>query len=408
VLVWIHGGAYLSGSGACDSYDGTSFARRHGIVVVTINYRLNVFGYLHLADLSSDEEGSGNCGLLDQVAALSWVHDNISSMGGDPANVTIAGESAGAMSVGALLATPAARGLFHRAVLQSGAPNARTRDGAAEVTRRLLEHLDIPCDAAAPAALRLRPADEVEAAYAVVSAQLMAEPTADSGFTFAPVIDGTVIVEDPITAIQAGCVRDVPLLIGTNLDEMQVMQIVAPDFYPCDEVELGHRFASLFGEHADRAASLYADQVKGTDWNPWWQVEGDRLFLLPAVQLAEAQRAAGGQAWMYLFAWRSPGDDGRLGAMHTMEIPFAFHTLDSGSGPFLTGGPADEVRPLADTMHASWADFARHGSCDWQGYDATSRATMVYDVEPTLVQDPQRERRLLWEDMTFPGGGQQS
>jgi para-nitrobenzyl esterase len=191
----------------------------------------------------------------------------------------------------------------------------------------------------------------------------------------------------------------VPLLIGTDLDEMQVMQVVAPEQYAFDDATLSQRFAAVFGEHADRAASLYADQVKGTGWNPWWQVEGDRLFLLPATELAEAQLAAGGDAWMYLFAWRSPGDGGRLGAMHTMEIPFVFNTLDLGSSPFITGGPPADVRPLAHLMHTAWAAFARRGVCSWPSYDTGRRATMVFDVHSKAIEDPSRDRRLLWADV---------
>jgi para-nitrobenzyl esterase len=403
VLVWIHGGAYVTGTGACEAYDGTAFAERHDIVVVTINYRLNVFGYLHLADLSPDETDSGNCGLLDQVAALQWVQDNISKFGGDPTNVTVAGESAGAMSVGALLAVPAARGMFQRAVLQSGAPNVRTRDGATAVTRRLLDHLDIPADAGAPAALRALPADRVEQACNLVISELLAEPAIDAEYPFAPVVDGSALPEDPIMAIRGGAAREVPLLIGTTLDEMQVMHVMAPDFYAFDKELLSARFAAVFGDDADRAASLYTALVAGTGWNPWWQAEGDRFFLLPAEQLAEAQRVAGGQAWMFLFAWRSPSDQSRLGAMHTMDVPFVFHTLDRGPGPFITGGPPDEVRGLADTMNDVWAVFVRTGSCDWPTYAAPTRATMVFDVDSKVADDPQQERRMLWDSVPFPG-----
>ncbi|MGE3327693.1 MAG: carboxylesterase/lipase family protein, partial [Acidimicrobiia bacterium] len=226
VMVWIHGGAFLTGSGATPTFDGSSFAREHDIVVLTINYRLNVFGFLHLGGIDPSEVGSGNCGLLDQIAALEWVKENISRLGGDPANVTLFGESAGAMSVGILLATPAARGLFRKAILQSGAASSTVDlETAQHAAEQLLARLGLSTDADPIASLRALPADDVLAAYVDTVRHLSASiPPERAGFLFAPVVDGAVLPVDPLTALRQGASSDVAVMIGTNADEMEVMR----------------------------------------------------------------------------------------------------------------------------------------------------------------------------------------
>ena len=223
VLFWIHGGAFVNGSGSVPWYDGSSLAARGDVVVVTINYRLGAFGFLDLSDLGGpDYQASGNLGLLDQIAALRWVQENISVFGGDPNRVCLTGESAGAMSVGTLLATDAAKGMFHRAILQSGAPVAQDQDSSLAIAVRLLHELGLPGGGSGLQRLRARPATEiVEAADRVMRAQQATTLAGGAGgFAWSPVIDGTVIREHPSSAVAAGVASDVPVLIGTTADEM--------------------------------------------------------------------------------------------------------------------------------------------------------------------------------------------
>ena len=240
VMVWIHGGAYLNGTGAAEWFDGTSFATRHDVVLVTINYRLAVFGYLHLAGLSPEEVGSGNCGLLDQIAALQWVADNIASFGGDPDNVTVFGESAGAMSVGVLLGTPGAAGLFHRAILQSGAAsNVTTAEDATAVAVAVLAALGLSPDGEGVTRLRELPASEIMAAYGAVAVSHAPDMAAARIVpTFAPVVDGAVLPQEPLRAIREGASSSVPVMIGTNRDEMEVMRLLDKSIYDFGDDEI--------------------------------------------------------------------------------------------------------------------------------------------------------------------------
>jgi para-nitrobenzyl esterase len=407
VMVWIHGGGYLTGTGAADWFDGTSFATRHDVVVVTINYRLAVFGYLHLAGLAPDEEGSGNCGLLDQIAALRWVAENIAAFGGDPGNVTVFGESAGAMSTGVILGTPAAAGLFHRAILQSGAAaNVTTADDATAITSAILTELGLGADADGVARLRQIPASEIMAAYVGVVMRQPPDMAAPHIVpTFAPVVDGAVLPAEPLRAIREGASSSVPILIGTNRDEMEIMRLMDSSIYDFDDDEIGRRATRLFGAQAAEALSLYRGPLGGTSDNVWTAVDTDRMFLLPAIELAEAHLAAGGATWLYQFNWTTTAFGGSMGAVHTLEIPFVFNTFNLGASPELTGGPPAHVQPLGDLMHQIWAHFARHGDpghdgiAAWPPYEPPVRATMLFDTESAVVPDPAQARRTFWQSL---------
>ena len=405
VMVWIHGGAYVNGTGASDWFDGTSFATNHGVVLVTINYRLNVFGYLHLAGIADGEEGAGNCGLLDQIAALRWVGDNIAAFGGDPGNVTVFGESAGAMSVGVILGTPAAEGLFQRAILQSGAAvNVTSSKNATAVAKDLMVELGLSVDNDGIAELRQLPTDRILAAYgAVAQRQFEGANPEDLGFLFAPVVDGVVLPQEPMAAIREGASADVAVMLGTDLDEMEVMQLQDESFYGFGDDEVIRRFTTIFGARTDEALDLYRRLPGATTRNLWTAVDTDRIFLAPAVALAEARWTGGGPTWMYLFTWATPAFGGRLGALHTLEIPFVFNTLDRRPSPELTGGPPDGARVLAKRIHRTWAEFARNGDPNndgippWPMYESQRRATMILDSDCVVEDDAQRDRRLLWQ-----------
>ena len=405
MLVWIHGGAYLNGTGAAEWFDGTSFATLHDVVLVTINYRLAVFGYLHLAGVAPEEVGSGNCGLLDQIAALKWVADNIAAFGGDPGNVTVFGESAGAMSVGVLLGTPEAAGLFHRAILQSGAAsNVTTAEDATSVAVALLAALGLSPDDEGVARLRELPATEIMAAYGAVAVSHAPDMAAARVVpTFAPVVDGVVLPQEPLRAIREGASSSVPIIIGTNRDEMEVMRLLDKSIYDFGDDEIERRAVSLFGDLSGPALALYRGPERGTTENVWTAVDSDRTFLMPALALADAHGAAGGATWMYRFTWTTTAFGGRMGAVHTLEIPFVFNNFDLGASPELTGGPPASAPALGERMHRTWAHFARHGDPTnvaipaWTPYEPQERATMIFDTECAMVSDPQRERRLLWD-----------
>lgn len=408
VLVWIHGGSFLTGCGQASIYDGASFAAHEDVVLVTINYRLNVFGFLHLAGLIEHEDGT-NQGPLDQVQALVWVRDNIHALGGDPDNVTIAGESAGAMSVGTLLGMPRAAGLFQRAILQSGAcANSLTAARASEFTIALFAAAGLQANGAGLARLRAMNPDEMLALTgAVLQQRALSRSSADLGFDLGPVVDGVVLPQPPLTAVASGLSRDVPLMIGTNADELEVLQIELPSFYAFDQQELQRRFASVFGARHEQARQTYLS-ITAAGRNPWTQVDGDRFFWWPAMQLAEAQHQAGGAAWMYLFKYPARGFSGECGAFHLFEVPFVFNTLERGIAvPALAGATAAD-HALARVMQHTWATFARTGNPNhaslpvWEPYQPQTRRTLLFDQQITIATDPDRDRRLLMNELFSP------
>jgi len=392
VMVWIHGGAFTGGTGQTPTYSGASFAARGDLVVVTINYRLGFLGFLHLAEVGGEAyAGSGNCGILDQIAALAWVRDNIAAFGGDPRRVTIFGESAGGMSVGALMGAPAAHGLFQQAIPQSGAGHhAYARDAAADVAARALSALGVAQDnldalAEMPVARLL----EVQTEMAVAAGGLVCQP----------VVDGVVLHERPIDAIGHGSAAGVATLIGTNRDENKLFAAMAPG----DAAAAERRTAVQLGEQTQRLLAGYeAANPTAARADLLDDAITDRMFRIPAVRLAEQQVAQGAPVWMYRFDWKSPVLDGRLGAAHAMELPFVFNTLGEPGLSALTG-EAPGRQALADRMHAAWIAFARTGDPNtaalpaWPTYDVARRPTMLFDDVCRVEDDPQSVERRLWD-----------
>jgi para-nitrobenzyl esterase len=402
VMVWIHGGAFITGAGSVPWYNGTSFAANHDVVVVTVNYRLGAFGFLHLDDIGGEDvAGSGNLGILDQVAALEWVRDNIEAFGGDPNNVTAFGESAGAMSVGTLLGLPAAKGLFGKAIPQSGAAhNAKPRDDADAVTRELFAELGIDPSPAGVARLRELQGDALLEAQNTIVAR-----HAVTGLAFTPVVDGMVLPEPPIDAIGAGSAGGVRVLIGTNADEMKLFTVMDPASSGLDEARLIHRATGALGD-AGRAAELVtaykANRPGAAAPEVWGDLQSDFVFRIPAIRLAERQSARDNAVFAYLFTWRSPAFGGSLGACHALEIPFVWNTLDTGMAQMFTGPVDDAMRDFAARLHAAWAAFARTGTPttpglpDWPAYTAERRATMLLDLDARVEADPGRADREAW------------
>jgi para-nitrobenzyl esterase len=390
VLFWIHGGAFTIGSGSTPWYDGTAFATNGDVVVVTINYRLGALGFLHLADIDGkDKDLSNNCGLLDQVAALEWVRDNIAAFGGDPGNITVFGESAGAMSIGTLLAMPAAKGLFQKAILQSGASHTVLDSARAiRIANKLIDILDI---------------HKVTDLVDVPLEQLLAaqDKVSDSSgrLAFQPVVDGVTLPHLPIQAIADGSANGVSLLVGTNRDEMRLFTMMDPTQATPDIAILER----LFGTKAKEVSATYESaKPEQSSSDAWIDFLTDRTFRIPTIRLAECQSAQGTNVWMYRFDWPSPVFGGRLKACHGLEISFVWNNLDKYGVNILTGDDPARQK-VADAMHSAWIAFAHSGNPNtsglpqWPAYDTTRRATMLFNEECQVVNDPQATERQLWE-----------
>lgn len=393
VMVWIPGGMFeFHGTGASPWYDGSRFAR-DGIVCATINYRVGAEGFLYLAD------GVANLGLLDQIAALEWVRANIGAFGGDPDNVTIFGESAGAMSVSTLLAVPRARGLFRRAVAQSGAAENVTRaTHARRIGERLAERLRVPPTREAIAAV---PADQLLEAQAALREDLVINPdperwgpeVASSMLPWQPVVDGDVLPVPPLDAILSGAGSDIDLLVGTNVDEHRLFLASMGSLAEVPDVILTGAIAA-YGLPVEAALAAYREsRPGGSTGDQLAAVLTDGYWRMPAIRLADAHAPATAGTFMYEFAWRSPQFGGALGACHTLEIPFVFDTLGQGTGPLW--GP-DPPQSLADAMHKAWIGFASSGDPGWPNYTLDRRATLRFGVPSELVHDPRAIERALW------------
>lgn len=364
--------------------------------MITINHRLNVFGYLHLADLGGPEfAGSGVAGMLDAVLALEWVRDNIERFGGDAGNVTIFGESGGGRKVCTLMALPSAEGLFHRAIVQSSVTvHAVEADAATEEAERLLAHLGIK-----PSELQELPADELTAAVTAL-------PSDGSGgnFRYAPVVDGDYFPVHPFDPVPAPTAVNVPLLLGTNKDENALFLAGDPRRRRLEEHELLERLDPLLGDRRDEILAVYREHRP--DDTPWDLLVGitSEARRLAATTVAERQSAAGGApVFMYLFNWESDFRGGLLKASHAMEIPFVFDNLDRME---MTGERPDQ-HDLAATISEAWLAFARNGDPngeglpDWPAYEAASRTTMLFDTPSGAVDDPRSEERTVWGDLAL-------
>jgi para-nitrobenzyl esterase len=379
-------------------YNGASFVRHGDVVVVSINYRLGAFGWTHLGGLDPTLATSGNAGLLDQIAALQWVRDNIAAFGGDPGNVTIFGESAGGMSVATLMGTPAAAGLFHRAIAQSGAAHStRSADQAHHVAERLLATLGV----ADVAALRAIDAADLLAAQGRVEADLVGEP--DSGgllLPYAPVVDGAVLPQPPLTAVAGGSAATVSFLSGTNRDEWNLFALMGSS--QADEDALVRRIGRIIDDPRS-FLDIYRKVHDGKDHNQLWSaIMTDRVFGIPCLMLADAQAAhQPSGTFHYQFDFASPALGGRLGSCHALEIAFVFDNLHQPGVEFFTG--ADPPQAVADAMHASWIAFAHRGDPNhaglptWPAYNPAARRTMHFDRTSRVADDEHGDVRAAWE-----------
>lgn len=388
VMVWIHGGAFMNGSGSSLGYDGTSFALESDVVIVTINYRLGVLGFLHLGDIGGEAyASSGNCGILDQIAALKWIKENIEAFGGDPTNITLFGESAGAMSIGILLAVPEAKGLFNKAILQSGAArNVLNRMTANHVTSGILANLGVGVD-------ELSKLEEIPIEKLLDAAKNV-PPMA-----LGPVLDGMFISEHPEISIANGSSKDIPILIGTNKDEYRLFTFFDPSWKGLNKEEIELRFERSLRKWSEIAQHyLNAEHMNQALYEKLMSFE---MFTSPAIWLAEKQTEQGSPVWMYRFEWETPILNGGLKSCHALEIPFVFHGIDKEGAKFLLGSSPDKT--LANQMHASWSAFAKNGNPntsgvpEWSLYDLENRETMIFDVVSKMKKDPDQKERVIWE-----------
>ncbi|HST82784.1 MAG TPA: carboxylesterase family protein [Kineosporiaceae bacterium] len=398
VLVWLHGGAFMYGSNAVPTYDGSRFAR-DGVICVSINYRLGMDGFLLLDGVPA------NRGLLDQIAALEWVRDNIAAFGGDPARVTVAGESAGAMSVSTLLAMPQAAALFRQAITQSGAAaHVISEPVARRVAAELAGTLGIEPTAEAFAAVGLEQLISAQARFSAALAvnrdpQKWAE-LALNAMPFEPTVDGEVLPAPPLELIRAGAGSDVRLMTGTNRDEMTMFLVPTGLVEHADAAAL-EMIAGFYGLTADRVQVYRRIQPQKTPGQLIIDVVTDWFFRVPAIRVAEARSAAVPTyepTYLYEFGWRTPLWDGRLGATHAAEVAFVFDTLDDLASQALIGNAAPQV--VADAVHGAWVSFIATGEPGWPAYD-DERTVMCFAPDGVVeatgpVADPRGEVRALW------------
>ena len=394
VMVWLHGGGYASGSGSYGIYEGRELARKHDVVSISINHRLNLLGFLYLAQYGGKWASASNVGMLDIVAALEWVRDNIAAFGGDPGNVTIFGQSGGAGKVSTLMAMPAARGLFHRAIAQSGvALTAIPADQASKTTEQILQRLKIT-------------SDRLDQLQTIPFAQLIdvlrpaqgTAPLPGAG----PVLDGKSLPVHPFDPTAPAQSARVPFLTGTTATETTFFD---PDdqLMPIDDTTLRQRVKSLLkvdDREADRMITLYRKNQPGRDnIDLYLRMETDNSRFRTGVDTQAERKAAqrGAPVYVYRFEYYSPVRQGRLKSMHCMEIPFVFDNLEAGK---IYTGISPAAQRLADRMSAAWVAFARTGNPNhrgipqWSAFDATRRPTMVFADEVRAVNDPGGEERL--------------
>ncbi|MCW5738203.1 MAG: carboxylesterase/lipase family protein [Enhydrobacter sp.] len=393
VLVWLHGGAFSYGSANSPRYDSVRLARRNDVVVVAVNHRLNIFGHLDLSAHGEQFAQSGNAGILDLVAALEWVREHAARFGGDPRNVTIFGQSGGGGKVCALLAMPAARGLFHKAIVQSGASvRFAERERTTRLADAVLKYLGVSVDQLAALPLERLQEAVVPAQAALPRPSL---PLLDR-YNFGPVVDGSVLPAHPFDPAAPAISDDIPILVGGTKDESAIF--LAPDDAvwnrTLSEDQFGKRIAAVAGDAAPELVAYYGRRDPAAS-------PADRLitaltmsnFTVRSNMLAE-RKAARGKApvWVYDFAWESPAFDGRLKSCHSVEVPFVFDTLDVIGERHRKAG----AQALADRVSQTWVAFAATGKAEWPAYTADSRSVMVFDDESKVVDDPDGEVRPLW------------
>ncbi len=415
VMVWVHGGAYVFGASSQPQYNATSLVTHGDVVVVTINYRLGGFGFVDLTGLLPEGDFDGNLALKDVLLALRWVRDNISGFGGDPSRVTVFGESAGGGLVTTLLATPSAEGLFHRAIAQSSpATSLYGLARARSVAERFVRELGV--DPSAPDAAATLRAASVDGIVDGCMAVYAAVPDSDPGvLAFAPVIDGDLLPEAPVTVLREGRGLPVPLLIGTNKDEASLFKFMKSPLIPITDDRLQQMFTDIAAENPTLEPPTF-DELRAAYERTHRRGIGlgiarDIGFRMPTVWIAEGHSKAA-DVWLYRFDHSTPflrliG----LGATHGSELPYLWGTLATGrKDPTFRLGGLRVAEALSARMQQRWIAFA-HGLAPngdalpaWESYSESSRQTLVIDHRDTLVDDLDASLRSSWGDevLAFP------
>ena len=387
VLVSFHGGGYTTGSGNAPGFDGAQLALFGDVVVVTVNHRLASYGYTHLADLGAPPEfaSAGVTGIMDLVASLQWVHDNIANFGGDPGRVMIFGQSGGGAKTSTVLATPSAKGLFHRAAVQSGSSlRLTTREAATKTAEQLLAKLEIP---------KSRIADIQKVSWQ----QLLEAQTGITGFS--PVMDGTVLPHHQFDPVAPPESADVPMIISTTLEDAAL----SLTNFTVDEAGLKSVLSQRYADKADEILAMYKRRYpQKSPFLLQAQIFTDSGFRRSAITQAERKAALGkAPAYMYLWSWVSPGHGGKFGAVHGTDVSASFHNIrDNIVG---VGNAIGKV--MCDRLSSAWVAFAKTGDPNnsmiphWPAYDSATRATMVFDTDTRVENDPRGEIRKFWESM---------
>ncbi|MCI0487560.1 MAG: carboxylesterase/lipase family protein [Blastocatellia bacterium] len=393
VMLWFHGGGYDQGTGGSIGYDGAGLAEHQDVVVVTVNHRLNVLGYLYLGEVGGpDFEGIANVGQLDLVAALEWVRDNISAFGGDPNRVLIFGQSGGGGKVSNLLAMPVAKGLFHRAVIQSGATlRSGPRDAATKTAETLMKELGLKPGQGRE--LQKMPLDKLM--------------EAGNRARFGPVVDGRVLPTNPFEPVATPLSADVPVIVGYTRTERTVYEIDDESYGKLDEAGLLERTKRAIGDEAEKVIEIYRKKYpKATAYELATNISTDAYAMNP-IRLAE-RRAAQGRAptYMYVFAWETPVMG--LRAPHCMEIPFVFNHIDVSES--MVGPVNAQVRKLESASAGAWAALSRTGNPNhkglpvWPAYTPDKRATMIFDAPCRVENDPTSVVRKILEKRSAISG----
>jgi para-nitrobenzyl esterase len=413
VMVWIHGGAFILGSGSTALYSGERLANRGDVVVVTINYRLGALGFLNWKSLVSGSDlPPANLGIRDQIAALEWVRDNIENFGGDPENVTVFGESAGAMSIGTLLGVPSARGLFHKAILQSGAAhNISTEEKSNRVAEYFIDALELRRPT--PETLRELPVTRLMQAQARTSVRIGLD---DGMMAWQPCIDGDFLPEQPLAVIDRGETASIPVMIGTTRDEFKLFTFADRNRMTDEEFikrvrRIARRAAADEDRLLERLMSTYGPRIGERDPGAnerWVKLQSDRIFHYPATRLADAQSIHQPKTFSYLFEWRPPLLGGALGSCHGLDLPFVFGGMREGV--LRASLIADrKAGPLSDKMQQAWSSFARSGQPDlgdsdeWPAYEPKRHYTMCLGGGRGVLKDPHEGARGFWEPL-IPNG----
>ncbi len=396
VMFWCHGGGFASGSGSSPDNDGTNLAHRGDVVVVTINHRLNVLGFANLSEFSRDFAASGDAGMMDIVQALEWVRANISEFGGDPNTVMIFGQSGGGRKVETLLAMPSAKGLFNRAIIESGAAiRVVDRDAAVRNSELLLAKLGI--EKSNVRELQKLPVEKIMAAHFAVMKENPGIDQMTAGYS--PTVDGKILPQHPFHPNASPVSADVPVMIGCTRTEMTLFSLNDAAAFSLNDDQMRGRVKDLLGSAAPGIVDIYKRLNPGASPSDiYFLIASDHRYGAPTMKVAE-RRAALGKApvYLYYFTWETPVQGGRLKSPHTMEIPFAFDNVKISTR--MTGGGADAMA-LADKVSDAWIAFARTGNPNtgklpnWPVYNAKDRPTMVINNVSKVVNDPLREQRI--------------